>query len=293
MPSGSTAPYGGTVPNGSTVPGSAAPSGRTVSPGLAAEGRTPLPPWWVEFLGLALGYVLYQGVQILVTGSKASAVARARDVWAVERALHLDPEIWLNHIVAGSHVLVVVTGLYYGILHFAVTPAVLIWLRVCRHGSYARLRNVLVVTSVAALVVFWLLPLAPPRLSVPDVIDTLKAGNILSAARPYGPARLADQFAAMPSLHVAWAVWVALALVVALPGVRMRYLAWLYPLCTVLVVLGTGNHFLADVVAGALLVWATWVITGRFPGSELPQLPDDVPELQDELSPALHGAGEP
>lgn len=232
----------------------------------SSAAEAVLPPWWVEFAVLAIGYLLYQVVQIMVTGSKHSAVARARDVWAVEQAWHLDPEVWLNHIVATSHPLVVGTGFYYGILHFAVTPAVLVWLRARRQDSYARLRNVLVLTSLASLVVFWLLPLAPPRLSVPAVVDTLKSGDILSAANPYGPARLADQYAAMPSLHVAWAVWVALALVVAFRGSRLRHLAWLYPVCTVLVVLGTGNHFLADTVAGALLVWASWVLTARFPG---------------------------
>lgn len=270
------------MPRNDTV--RSAPHTSTV--GTAAAGAV-LPPWWVEFAVLALGYLLYQVVQIIVTGSQHSAVDRARDVWAVEQSLHLDPEIWLDHIVAGSHVLVVVTGFYYGILHFVVTPAVLVWLRVRRQGSYARLRNVLVITSLASLVVFWLLPLAPPRLAVPGVIDTLKSGDILSAANPYGPAKLADQYAAMPSLHVAWAVWVALALVVAFPRTRLRHLAWLYPIATVLVVLGTGNHFLADTVAGALLVWAAWVLTARFPGSVLTQA---APAPSAAVPP---GAGEP
>jgi hypothetical protein len=278
------------LPSEVTVSSGPADLGRTGLRSPATRSATVLPPWWVEFLVLALGYVLYQGVQILVTGSKHSAVERAKDVWDAERALHLDPELWLNHIVAGSHLLVVVSGFYYGILHFAITPMVLIWLRARRQNNYARLRNTLVITSVVALVVYWLLPLAPPRLSVPEVIDTLKAGDILSAANPYGPARLADQYAAMPSLHVAWAAWVALALVVALPRTRLRYLAWLYPVGTVVVVLGTGNHFLADAVAGALLVWAAWVVTGWFPGSAALQA---VPEQRDELAPALPGPGEP
>jgi hypothetical protein len=163
--------------------------------------------------------------------------------------------------VAERYWLVVVTGLYYGILHFAVTPLVLAWLRARRPDRYVSLRNTLVGISVAALIVYWLLPLAPPRLSVPAVIDTMKVNDILSAGSPHGLAALANQYAAMPSLHVAWAVWVALAVVVAFPSSRVRNLAWAYPVLSTLVVMATGNHFLADAVDAALLVWAAWAVS--------------------------------
>jgi hypothetical protein len=60
-------------------------------------------------------------VQILVVGSRRSAVDRATWLWSTEQHLHVDPEVWLNHFVAERYWLVVVTGLNYGILHFAVT----------------------------------------------------------------------------------------------------------------------------------------------------------------------------
>src|SRR5665811_2085115 len=96
-------------------------------------------------------------------------------------------------------------------------PMVLVWLRSRRPDSYAPVRNTLVGASVAALFAYWLIPLAPPRLSVPAVIDTMKLNEILSAGSPSGLAALSNQYAAMPSLHVAWAVWVALAVAVAFP----------------------------------------------------------------------------
>jgi hypothetical protein len=67
----------------------------------------------------------------------------------------------------------------------------------------------------------------------------------------------------MPSLHVAWAVWVALAVVVAFPAARWRHVAWAYPVSTTLVVMGTGNHFLADTVAGAALIVAAWLVAAH------------------------------
>ena len=74
---------------------------------------------------------------------------------------------------------------------------------------------------------------------------------------------MANQYAAMPSLHVAWAVWVALALYVCLRPRPWRWVTWLYPAATTFVVVGTGNHFIADAAAGALLVWLSWFVASR------------------------------
>jgi hypothetical protein len=219
-----------------------------------------LPRWQSEALVVAGGYVLYQIVQNLVAGSRRTAVDRATWVMSAERHLHLDPELWLNRLLIGHHTLIVASGFYYSTLHFAVTPLVLVWLRVRRPGTYVPLRNTLVGGSLAALLVYWVLPLAPPRIAVPGVVDVLKVDNVLSAGSPSWPASMANQYAAMPSLHVAWAVWVALAVVVAFPTSPARHLAWLYPVSTTLVVMATGNHFLADAAAGAVLVGAFWVV---------------------------------
>jgi membrane-associated phospholipid phosphatase len=125
--------------------------------------------------------------------------------------------------------------------------------------------------------------MAPPRLSVPGIVDTLKVNDILSAGSPTGPASLANQYAAMPSLHVAWAVWVALALVAVSPGVRLRGLAWAYPVVTTLVVLGTGNHFLLDAVAGlALVAGSAWLVTRVQPLTVV--LPSDRSRVARELA---------
>jgi hypothetical protein len=228
-----------------------------------SSGRATLLPWWREALAVGAGYLLYQVVQIAVAGSKRSAVSRAEWLWGVERHFHLDPEGLLNRVVSAHHWLALMAGLYYGILHFAVTPAILVWVRFRRRSVYEPLRNILVVSSVLALVVYWVWPLAPPRLAVPGIVDTLKVNNILSAGSPTGPASLANQYAAMPSLHVAWAVWVALALLAAWPVSRWRVAAWAYPVVTTLVVLGTGNHFLMDAVAGLVLVGGVALVVAR------------------------------
>ena len=68
-------------------------------------------------------------------------------------------------------------------------------------------------------------------------------------ADPHGPGRLVNLYAAMPSLHVAWATWSAVAVITATRS-RWRHLAWLYPSATVLVVLASANHFLLDAADG-------------------------------------------
>jgi membrane-associated phospholipid phosphatase len=72
-----------------------------------------------------------------------------------------------------------------------------------------------------------------------------------------------DKYASMPSLHVAWAVWWALALYPVVRHWALRALAVAYPLMTTLVVVATGNHFFLDVIAGTLLACVTWAAVTR------------------------------
>ena len=109
--------------------------------------------------------------------------------------------------------------------------------------------------------------LAPPRFSVPGMTDILVTRDILGAAHPRGATGLVNLYAAMPSLHVAWAAWCALAVVTASRG-RWRRLAWLYPAATTLVVLASANHFVLDAVGG-LAVTGLGMLATSEPGQRL------------------------
>ena len=125
--------------------------------------------------------------------------------------------------------------------------------------------------TTAANVVFWTWPVAPPRFAVPGMTDVLARYRILGAGRPHGPDSLVNLYAAMPSLHVAWAAWCAAAIVAATRG-RWRHLAWLYPAATTVVVLATANHFLADAAAG-LAVTALGLLAPAPPRGRMPPSP--------------------
>ena len=209
----------------------------------------PRLPAAAEVAIVAAGYAGYALVRLAVRASHPAAVAHAAGLWRAERWLHVDIEPSLNHLAAARPVLAETAGYYYGLAHFIITPLVLAWLWLRRPAAFGPLRSALVLATTAANVVFWTWPAAPPRFAVPGMTDILARYRILGAGSPHGPDSLVNLYAAMPSLHVAWAAWCAAAIVTATRG-RWRHLAWLYPAATTLVVLATANHFLADAAAG-------------------------------------------
>ncbi len=226
-------------------------SGRLVLGALTAAHR-----WWVEVL-VAVGFYLgYEATRGLAPGRAALAMGRGRALHHLEQLTHLAVEPHVAQALNGRHLLAVSAGYYYGTAHFAVTIAVLVWVYARRRGAYPRLRTALLVTNLAALALFWALPVAPPRLAVANTVDTLSTLDVMGASHPHSLFNLANPYAAMPSLHVAWAAWCALVVAGGTRRQWVRLLAWAYPLTTALVVLGTGNHYLLDVLAGLLLAIA-------------------------------------
>jgi uncharacterized membrane protein YbhN (UPF0104 family) len=203
----------------------------------------------VEVALIAAGYVGYALVRLAVKASHTSAFTHAAQLWRAERAMHLNIEPSLNHLAAVHPALAEAAGYYYGLLNFIITPLVMAWLYLRRPAAFGPLRSALVLSTTAANLVFWTWPTAPPRFAVPGMTDVLDRYHILGSGDPHGPDSLVNLYAAMPSLHVAWAAWCAAAVVVATRG-RWRHLAWLYPAATAFVVLASANHFVLDVAAG-------------------------------------------
>jgi PAP2 superfamily len=228
-------------------------TGTALAPGPGRTGRVSLAwprlPAAVEVAIIVIGYLGYALVRLAVKASRTSAFAHAAQLWQAEHALHIDIEPSLNHLTAASPALAEAAGYYYGLLNFIITPLVLAWLYLRRPAAFGPLRSALVLSTTAANLVFWTWPAAPPRFAVPGMTDVLDRYHILGSGDPHGPDSLVNLYAAMPSLHVAWAAWCAAAVVVATRG-RWRHLAWLYPAATTFVVLASANHFVLDVAAG-------------------------------------------
>ncbi|UQX87049.1 phosphatase PAP2 family protein [Jatrophihabitans telluris] len=218
--------------------------------------------WWRELILVAGFYAVYDSIRGVIAGSIPRAQSDAAELLRWERWTHLDPEHGLNNALQHVGVLAVPACYFYATLHFVVTPAVLIWIYKARPGAYRHARTVLAVVTASALLGFWRFPTAPPRLLTAGGFHDTLAGYSQwgwwgsDASVPAGAAAIANQFAAMPSLHMAWAVWCGVTVYRLASRRWLRILAVAYPVLTALVVLGTANHFLADVLAGAGL----WVL---------------------------------
>jgi hypothetical protein len=213
--------------------------------------------WWLELAAVAWLAVLYDMVTGMAPLREALALAHGRAVLSLEHSLDLAPELSFNHWLTAHHALRAIASYYYDNAHFLVTFGLLAWLWWRRADIYRPLRSALVVVNLIGLAVFWLYPVAPPRMLVGDgFTDVIAVSHTLGSWHTGSLAANADQLAAMPSLHIAWAAWCALVLWRLSAGWRtavrrtVRALALLYPSLTALVVLATGNHYLLDVLAG-------------------------------------------
>jgi hypothetical protein len=219
-------------------------------------------PWWGELLTIGCFYVLYEAVRAVTPSDALAAGRHADDILDLEHWAHVQVELTLNRALSSTHLLATLAAGYYTTLHFVVTPLMLVYLWRRQPGRYPELRSALVLTSIVALVVFWTWPVAPPRFAIEGASDTLVNVHLIGSANPHGVVSLINEYAAMPSLHVGWAVWCAFA-VVCTSRSRWRYLAWLYPTATSLVVIATANHYVLDVLAGGLLTAACLALTLR------------------------------
>jgi hypothetical protein len=213
-----------------------------------AVKRTPL---WVEALVIVWLCWVYDAVSNLASLRLHAALAHALGVLRIERTLHLDPELTLNRWLAAHHTLGLVVSDYYDNAHFIVTLGLLGWVWYKRPDIYRPLRNALVTINLLGLLVFWLYPVAPPRMLLgAGFSDVVASTHAFGSWHTGALASAANQLAAMPSLHIAWAVWCSLVVWRITARTALRALALLYPCLTALAVLSTGNHFLADVLAG-------------------------------------------
>lgn len=207
--------------------------------------------WWAELLTIAWLAWLYDVVTGLAPLREPLAIAHGRSLLRIEQSLHVAVEHSLNVWLAAHHALGVVLSYYYDNAHFVVTFGLLGWLWWKRADVYRPLRNALVGINLIGLLVFWRFPVAPPRMLGGGFTDVVATSHTLGSWHTGKLASDADQLAAMPSLHIAWAVWCGVALWRISRRRSMRALALLYPLLTTVVVLSTANHYLLDVLAGA------------------------------------------
>jgi hypothetical protein len=233
--------------------------------------------WWREALYVLAIYFVYSTVRNRFGSaggpdghSNSIAYGHATDVINIEKFFGLFQEQRIQHFYLSlpAHGFIQFWNIFYGTAHFVVTAVALIWLYRRDPHRYPRWRNALAATTVLALIGFASFSLMPPRLldAAPEnygppaaahaphygFVDTLEDYGALWSFDSGTLKSISNQYAAMPSLHIGWSMWVALVL---FPLVRRRWakgLVILYPCLTFFCIVVTANHYWLDAAGGLL-----------------------------------------
>jgi hypothetical protein len=231
-----------------------------------------LPRGWLDLLRqialVGLAYGAYSLVRGLVEGRASAAFQHARDLIAVEHTLHVFVEPSVQAWASGSHALMDFSSWLYVNAQTSITLAALIYLYMRHNGSFYFVRNMFAVAMLIALLGYAVFPTAPPRF-LPEwgFIDSVSdfTGVRLETAHGGGGATtmLTNIYAAVPSMHVAFALMIGWPLA-SLSRTRVARVLWrLYPLLIAFVIVATANHFILDALLGAMTAGASALAARR------------------------------
>lgn len=243
--------------------------------------REPRLRWWLEIVYVLAFYGVYSWIRNQFGSSgnfsatNASALRNAQWVIDVERAIGLFFEERLQAAFDGLGWFYWFWNVFYGSLHFVITTAVMIYLYRQFPLRYQKFRAALAVTTGLALFGFAFFPLMPPRLLAagdPYGADLVQYGFIDTLAQHGGlwsfdsgaMNAISNQWAAMPSLHLGWATWCAIALTPVLTQKWAKAVMISYPVLTLFAVVVTANHYWIDGVGGVMVLGVGLYAAGRW-----------------------------
>jgi hypothetical protein len=212
--------------------------------------RRPRPALVGEALIVLALVFAYDRVRGFAHAREDLAIDNGRRILAVESWLHIKLESVLNDFLSQHHGLELVVSWYYQLMFLSATLVVLLWIYWRHQDAYRPARNALIGINTLGLLVFLVLPVAPPRL-IPGAgfIDSAVVTDVADKATTVSP----DLYAAMPSLHMAWATWVALQVLYITRNRALRILGVSHAVITCVAIMATANHYLLDAVAGYAL----------------------------------------
>jgi len=218
--------------------------------------------WIREILLIVAVYVGYSLVRSALGGSSGLAGDNAQRIISIERALGIFHERSVQQFLDDPSVIRPINT-FYALAHFSVTLGVLLGLFL-RRSDYSLRRNAIMATTALALVGYALFPLMPPRLYPGDgIIDSLAVHGAPWTYTRESAGPISNQFSAMPSLHVAWALWCTWAVWQEVRRGWIRTVAIGYSAMAIVAVIATGNHFVLD-IAGAAIVVTVGIIAAHF-----------------------------
>jgi hypothetical protein len=215
--------------------------------------------WWKETVYIGVFYAVYTAIRNTQGSERVGelhAFNNAKRLIRLERWIGLYHEESIQEFFLRFRWLIRSMNVYYGSLHFIVTIAALVWCYRAMPGRYPRIRNTLMWTTGLALIGFFSFPLMPPRL-MPEsygFVDTLADIGGLWSFESGPMQRVSNQYAAMPSLHIGWALWCSVVFWPIAGRTLVRVLVVGYPLITLFAIIVTGNHWWIDGMGGLLVL---------------------------------------
>jgi hypothetical protein len=233
-----------------------------------------LPHGWLDVLRqvllFGLAYLAYRAVRGLVEGRVTAAFAHARDLIQLERTLHVFVEPSVQAWASGSRLLMDASSWLYVNAQTTVTVAALIYLYVRHNRSFYFVRNMFMIAMLIALVGYTVFPTAPPRF-MPEwgFIDSVSDFTGVRVSHTSASmSALLNPYAAVPSMHVAFALMIGWPLARLARHSAVRVAWFLYPFLMAFVIVATANHFILDALLGALTAGlsaygASWLARAR------------------------------
>jgi membrane-associated phospholipid phosphatase len=226
-----------------------------------------LPKGWMDLLRqVALfggAYLAYRVIEGAVDNA-GPAFVHARDLISIERSLHIFIEPTLQSWASGSHLVMVLATYLYINAQTTILIALLLYLYVAHNRSYYFVRNMAFVAMMIGLIGYAVFPTAPPRF-VPNwgFVDTVSQVTNTSPRNNDIMKLFINPYAAVPSMHVAFATmlgWTLVRLVKSWPA-RIWWALW--PVLIAFVTVITANHFLLDAVFGLATAGIAAVVARR------------------------------
>jgi hypothetical protein len=219
-----------------------------------------------EIASLAALYGVYEVVRGFGGENWQAALANTSDIVALERRLNLYGELAVQEWAHGIAGLAPLLGFAYIALHLAGTALALVWVHRARREAFPLVRTTLIAATALALVGYLVYPAAPPRLANLGFADTVSTSAGLDLSSDL-LGSLYNPIAAVPSLHFGYALIVGVALAALTRNRVARTAGALYPAAMLFIIVATGNHFLFDAAAGAVVTIAGWLVARRLVGA--------------------------
>jgi hypothetical protein len=222
-----------------------------------------LPQGWLDvarqLVLFGAAYLAYGLARGLVAGTATEAFTHAREVIGVERALHVFVEPSIQTWASGSRLLMDVSSWLYLNAQTTVTVGALVYLYLRHNRSFYFVRNVLMIAMAIALVAYAVFPTAPPRFmpewGFVDSVSDFTGVHVSHASATMSA--LFNPYAAVPSMHVAFALSIGWPLARLVRSRALRVLWFVYPFLVAFVIVATANHFILDALLGALTAAAS------------------------------------